>query len=307
MFSYRHGFHSGNHADVLKHATLLAVIRYMGEKPTALTVVDTHAGAGMYRLDVGQAQTSGEAAHGVAKLWAAAQDGGTELAPLLDDYIAFLKSMNGGVHCNHYPGSPVLMHSQLRADDKLKLFEMHPTDGRLLNSEMRRRDGGQEQITVLREDGFTAVQKFFPPPSRRGLLVCDPSYEIKNDYAKVQDMVSLGLTRFPTGTYFIWYPIIARPEAHNLPRRLKTLSNQAGRSWLHATLNVRGGKSPVAAKALASQERSRGQGPIGGLSGSGIFILNPPFTLKGLLEPALKQLVGLLGQDQHAASVLETS
>lgn len=307
MFSYRHGFHSGNHADVLKHAALLAVIRYMGEKPTALTVVDTHAGAGIYRLDVGQAQTSGEAEHGVVKLWAAAQDGSTELAPLLADYIALLKSMNGGLHCNHYPGSPVLMHGQMRPEDKLKLFEMHPTDGRLLNSEMRRRDGGQQQISVLREDGFTAVQKFFPPPSRRGLLVCDPSYEIKSDYAKVQDMVTLGLTRFPTGTYFIWYPIIARPEAHNLPRRLKTLSNHAGRSWLHATLNVRGGKSPVAAKSLAALDRARGEGPIGGLSGSGIFIINPPFTLKGLLEPALKQLVELLGQDQHAASVLETS
>jgi 23S rRNA (adenine2030-N6)-methyltransferase len=306
MFSYRHVFHSGNHADVLKHAALLAVIRYMGEKPVPITVLDTHAGAGLYRLDVGQAQTSGEAAHGIFKLWDYAEDPNVTLAPLLADYIALLKAMNGGKNCHHYPGSPLLVHSQLRADDKLKLFEMHPTDGRLLNAEMRRHNI-DNQIVVLREDGFTAVQKFFPPPSRRGLLVCDPSYEIKSDYAKVQDMVSLGLTRFPTGTYFIWYPIIARPEAHNLPRRLKTLCNQAGKPWLHVTLNVRGGKSPVAAKSLAAQDRPRGQGPAGGLSGSGVFIVNPPFTLKGQLEPALKQLVEVLGQDQHASSVLETS
>lgn len=306
MFSYRHGFHSGNHADVLKHAALLAVIRYMGEKSVPITVVDTHAGAGLYRLDASQAQTSGESGFGVQKIWAAAQDTTVTLAPLLADYVALLTTFNGGNRCVNYPGSPVLMHSQMRPDDKLKLFEMHPTDGRLLATEMRKHHTGQ-QIAVLHEDGFTAVPKFFPPPSRRGLLVCDPSYEIKSDYAKVQELIATGLTRFPTGTYFVWYPIIARPEAHNLPRRLKTLCNQANRPWLHATLNVRGGKSPIAAKTLDAQERPRGQGAAGGLSGSGIFIVNPPYTLQAQLAPALAQLVELLGQDQHAASVLEVS
>ncbi len=296
MFSYRHGFHSGNHADVLKHAALLAVIRYMTEKPVPLTVVDSHAGAGMYRLDVGQAQTSGEAAEGVQKLWAAAQDASTPLPPLLADYIALLKTFNGGTRCVNYPGSPVLVNSQMRAQDKLKLYELHPTDGRLLNQEMRKHKTGAG-IEVLREDGFGCVQRFFPPPSRRGLLVCDPSYEIKNDYAKVQDLVATALTRFATGTYFVWYPIVARPEAHNLPRKLKTLSNQAGKPWMHATLQVRGGKA----------SSTGGQATGGGLAGSGIFIVNPPFTLKGLLEPALPLLVQCMGQDQHAMSVLEVS
>ncbi len=297
MFSYRHGFHSGNHADVLKHAALLAIVRYMTEKPVPITVVDSHAGAGMYRLDGGQAQTSGEATEGVQKLWTAAQqDLGATLAPLLGQYLGLLKTFNAGGRCVNYPGSPVWVNSQLRGQDKLKLFELHPTDGRLLTTEMRKHRAGAS-IEVFREDGFTSVPKFFPPASRRGLSVCDPSYEIKTDYAKVQDLIATGLTRFSTGTYFVWYPIIARLEAHNLPRRLKTLSNQAGRPWLHASLQVRGGKTPSGGAAA----------PGGGLAGSGIFVINPPYTLKAQLEPALPQLVQCLGQDTHAMSVLEVS
>lgn len=250
----------------------------------------------MYRLDVGQAQISGESTDGVQKIWLASQDATVQLAPLLTSYLDLLKTFNNGARCVNYPGSPVWVNSQLRAQDKLKLFEMHPTDGRLLTQEMRKHRAGGT-VEVFRDDGFTSVSKFFPPPSRRGLLVCDPSYEMKTDYAKVQDLIATGLTRFVTGTYFVWYPIIARPEAHNLPRRLKTLSNQAARPWLHASLQVRGGR------ALNAGRQAFG----GGLSGSGVFIINPPFTLKAQLEPALSQLVQYLGQDTHAMSMLETS
>ena len=152
-------------------------------------------------------------------------------------------------------------------------------------------------MAVLREDGFEGVKKFLPPPSRRALLLSDPSYEIKSDYGRVVEMIADSMVRFATGTYAVWYPLIPRPEAHDVPRKLKTLANKAGKSWLNATLTVKSSK-------LATDEAGETVRP--GLPASGMFIINPPHTLKSALQLALPQLVSLLGQDQHAAFTVES-
>ncbi len=288
MFSYRHAFHAGNHADVLKHTVLIATLQYLLQKEAALTVLDTHAGAGLYRLDGDYASKSGEAADGILRLAQAKESG---LAPVLQAYLAMVRSFNQGAQLRNYPGSPFIIQSLLRVQerDKLKVFELHPTDMRALAGNIAQLQAGR-QVAVLHEDGFEGVRKFLPPPSRRALLLCDPSYELKSDYAKVLDMVADSLKRFATGTYAVWYPIIPRPEAHDLPRRLKTMATKAGKSWLNAELTVKSNKS---------SER-------GGLPASGMFLINPPYNLKDQLKPAMPQMVQLLGQDENAAFTLES-
>lgn len=294
MFSYRHAFHAGNHADVLKHTTLLAIAQYLVQKDTALGVIDTHAGAGLYRLDGDFASTSGEALHGITPIMAAPQE---TLAPALQSYAALVRSFNPGTQLRNYPGSPALLASVLRPQDRLRLFELLPQDARALQGNMAQLEAPCP-VQVLMEDGFAGVKRFLPPATRRGLLLCDPSYEIKSDYSKVVTLVEDSLRRFATGCYAVWYPIIARQEAHDLPRRLKALASKAGRGWLHATLTVKSGKP---------QTLPDGQVQRPGLPASGMFIINPPYSLRAALEPALPQMVQLLGQDKHAAFTLESA
>ena len=332
MFSYRHAFHAGNHADVLKHATLIAILNHMLEKDAALMVVDTHAGAGLYRLDGDYAQTSGESVEGYKKLVQsqiqnAAKNtpkkevvaGGSSasaamktvaksakttapapapapLAPLLQNYLAAVAEFNKTGSHRVYPGSPFIIQQLLREHDKLKLFELHPTDARTLADNIAQLNAGRK-IAVLAQDGFEGVKKFLPPPARRALVLCDPSYEMKDDYARVLAMVQDAMVRFATGTYAVWYPIIPRPEAHDLPKRLKTLATKLGKSWLHATLTVKSSKLTT---------DSEGETVRPGLPASGMFIINPPFTLKPALALALPQMVAMLGQDKNAAFGLES-
>ena len=293
MFSYRHAFHAGNHADVLKHTVLIATLQHLIEKDAALTVLDTHAGAGLYRLDGDYASTSGEAADGIARLFAPTVP---TLEPALQSYVEMVTAFNQGKTLRVYPGSPFIIQSVLRERDKLKLFELHPTDLRALAGNVAQLEAGR-QVAVLHEDGFEGIKKFLPPPARRALLLCDPSYEIKSDYGKVLDMAADSLKRFATGTYAFWYPIIPRPEAHDLPRRLKTLATKAGKSWLHATLTVKSSKLT---------ETAAGDVKRPGLPASGMFIINPPFTLKAALKTALPQMAQLLAQDKHATHTLES-
>jgi 23S rRNA (adenine2030-N6)-methyltransferase len=316
MFSYRHAFHAGNHADVLKHATLIAILNHMLEKDAALMVVDTHAGAGLYRLDGDYAQTSGESVEGYKKL-VQSQNTKTKsatvlvnntstaskkialkaaLAPLLQNYLSVVAEFNKSGSHRVYPGSPFIIQQLLREHDKLKLFELHPTDSRTLADNIAQLNAGRK-IAVLSQDGFEGVKKFLPPPARRALVLCDPSYEMKDDYALVLAMVSDAMVRFATGTYAVWYPIIPRPEAHDLPKRLKTLATKLGKSWLHATLTVKSSKLTTDAE---------GETVRPGLPASGMFIINPPFTLKPALALALPQMVQMLGQDKNAAFGLES-
>jgi 23S rRNA (adenine2030-N6)-methyltransferase len=313
MFSYRHAFHAGNHADVLKHTVLMAILQHLVQKDTALLVVDTHAGAGLYRLDGDYAQTSGEADEGLLRLTAqhpggapadkraatgpaGSKPGPVERAAALKAYLEMVASFNAKGRQRVYPGSPFIIHQLLRAQDRLKLFELHPTDARTLLANIGQLNAGR-QIEVFDQDGFEGLKKFLPPPSRRALVLCDPSYEIKSDYPRVLTMVSEALQRFATGTYMVWYPLIPRPESHDLPRKLKNLAIKAGKSWLNASLNVKSNK--LGKDAAGEVVRP-------GLSASGIFVINPPHTLKPLLKDALPQMVELLGQDQHASFVLES-
>jgi 23S rRNA (adenine2030-N6)-methyltransferase len=295
MFSYRHAFHAGNHADVLKHTVLIAILRHLRQKDTALTVFDTHAGAGLYRLDGDYAETSGEAADGFLCL-IAAKPVPNGLAPVIQDYLDLVASFNSKGSHKVYPGSPFIIQRLLGERDKLKLFEIHPTDAKTLASNIAQLEAGR-QVAVLREDGFEGLKKFLPPPARRALVLSDPSYEIKTDYARVVAMVADSLQRFATGTYAVWYPIIPRPEAHDVPRKLKTLATKAGKSWLNASLTVKSSK-------LTSDEAGEVIRP--GLPASGVFLINPPHTLKAALQLALPQLATILGQDQHATSSVES-
>ncbi len=325
MFSYRHAFHAGNHADVLKHTTLIALMKYLTQKDTALTVFDTHAGAGLYRLDGDYTETSGEAKDGVFRLISvpdtppaptaqakaaiktvagkkpkAAID--EPLAPALQDYIDLLRSLNQAfaetgdpAQLKIYPGSPFIAQKFLSGRDKLKLFELHPTDFKSLSGNIEQLGAGR-QVSVTREDGFEVLKTFLPPPARRAMVLCDPSYEIKTDYARVVACMADAVKRFATGTYVVWYPIIPRPEAHDLPRKLKTLAVKAGRSWLNATLTVKSSK-------LTTDETGDVKRP--GLPASGMFVINPPHTLKAELQAALPQMVARLGQDRNAGFTLE--
>ena len=321
MFSYRHAFHAGNHADVLKHTTLIAMMKYLTQKDTALTVIDTHAGAGLYRLDGDYTETSGEALEGVLKLIAsltpaepaldpaakprkpAATAVPEALAPALQDYLDMLRRLNpkfadtGDVaHLKIYPGSPFIEQHFLSGRDKLKLFELHPTDFKSLSGNIEQLGVGR-QVAVAREDGFEALKTFLPPPARRAMVLCDPSYEIKSDYARVSDCMADAVKRFATGTYAVWYPLIPRPEAHDLPRKLKTLAVKNKRSWLDATLTVK------SSKLLTD---TSGEVIRPGLPASGMFIINPPHTLKAALQAALPQMVSRLGQDRNASFTLES-
>ena len=301
MFSYRHAFHAGNHADVLKHITLLALLKYLTQKE-ALTVIDTHAGAGLYRLDSDHSHTSGEAQEGVLRLSAALHDKpGAEVAPAIASYLDLLAGLNPDFGASHdpaalrvYPGSPFIASQFLAGRHKLKLFELHPTDFRALSGNIGQLELGRGAACAM-QDGFEALRPLLPPPSRRALVICDPSYEMKTDYGRVSAVIGDALKRFPTGTYAIWYPLIPRPEAHDLPKKLKTLANRAGRAWLDATLTVKGSKL---------HKTVEGETLRPGLPASGMFVINPPYTLHGELKAALPQLEQWLGQDHNAAHSL---
>lgn len=318
MFSYRHAFHAGNHADVLKHTALIAVLRHMTQKDTALNVFDTHAGAGLYRLDGDYAQTSGEAADGFLRLIFKQNEAVARIdkaqaaiiniviakpavAPLptaLQDYLDVVASFNKGTSHKVYPGSPFIIQHLLqgRDRDRLKLFELHPTDAKTLRANIAQLNAGR-LITVHQEDGFEGLKKFLPPPSRRALVLCDPSYEIKTDYARVVEMMTDAVKRFSTGTYMVWYPIIPRPEAHDLPRKLKTLAVREGRAWLNATLTVKSSK-------LTTDDEGETVRP--GLPASGVFVINPPHTLKASLKDALAAASRLLAQDKNKSFEVES-
>src|SRR5574337_1255316 len=326
MFSYRHAFHAGNHADVLKHMVLIAVLRHLTLKETALTVVDTHAGAGLYRLDGDYATHSGEAGAGVLRLFAqlraatpdsaqnpaqagesssyvainsivsadatvAGPRGRAPIASALRDYLELVAGFNPDGRLRVYPGSPFVIQRLLRAEvrDRLKLFELHPTDARALAGNIAQLDAGR-MVSALAQDGFEALRGLLPPPSRRALVLIDPSYEIKSDYARVAACVQDGLKRFATGSYLVWYPLIPRPEAHDLPRRLRTLANHAGRPWLDAQLAIGQDEARRAAADPAGPPRRPG------LTASGVFVINPPHTLRASIEAALPQLLQLLGR-----------
>jgi 23S rRNA (adenine2030-N6)-methyltransferase len=280
MLAYRHAFHAGNHADVLKHAVLVAVLRHMNLKEKGWRLVDTHAGAGGYSLESDYAQQRGEAEGGIRRLWSR-----DDLPPLLADYVGLVRGFNAGRALLQYPGSPALAHALMRPQDQLRLFELHPTDHKILASYL----GEQPGVEVRMADGFAALPKQLPPPTRRGVVLIDPSYEIKADYARVLAALREALDRFADGTVVVWLPQLQLLEAAQLPQRLKASADlHAKKGWLHAGLTV-------------ARAGERGFGMIG----SSVFIANPPHTLHAALQPVLPWLAELLGEPGVAAHQLD--
>ncbi len=282
MFSYRHAFHDGNHADVLKHMVLIQLLQYLNQKETPYMVIDTHAGAGTYQLDGEYASKSGEAESGIGLLWDRDDDAPT----IVSEYLEQIRALNPSGRLRHYPGSPFLAEHIMREQDRLRLFEMHPTDVRQLQENFRKLEAHQvangvntttrgKRVMIQRADGYAGLKALLPPPSRRGLVLIDPSYEDKDDYRKVKVAIEESQKRFATGTFAVWYPALGRLESQQLPERLKRC---AASDWLHVSLSISGYVEGL------------------GLHNSGMFIINPPWTLKAALEQAMPWLADVLGQ-----------
>ena len=276
MLSYRHAFHAGNHADVLKHFIEVQLLRHLARKDKAFWYIDTHAGAGCYALDSGYATLNTEYTSGMTRLWDR-----DDLPPSLADYVGLVKGLNPDGCLKLYPGSPWLAQQILREQDRMRLFEMHPADSDLLQKNFSRRG---KRILIQKTDGFKAMKSLLPPPSKRALVLIDPPYEDKQDYQYVVSALAVGLKRFATGVYALWYPQLHRHESSQLPDQLKLLP---AKSWLHVALSVKGSESAE------------------GMRGSGMFVINPPWGLHTTLQQVMPYLVIHLGQDDQAGFVLE--
>jgi len=290
MFSYRHAFHAGSHADILKHLTMIHLVEYLQEKPGALTIVDTHAGAGIYSLIDGFAAVSKEADSGIFRLIKfvdECQSSGKDVGESIRNYLGYIHAENNTEQITAYPGSPFILARLLRPQDRLKLFELHPKEIDILRHNIQQLKQAK-QIDVYAEDSFARLKGLLPPPSRRGLILIDPSYEDKQDYRHLETAMEEALQRFATGCYAIWYPILSRRESASLPDRIKKIAANHKRSWLHAELRVEN----------APSERR--------LQASGMFVINPPWTLEKNLVEALPTLVKALGQGSAAKYLLKS-
>ena len=277
MLSYRHGFHAGNHADVLKHVVLVQLLKHLTRKDNALWVIDTHAGAGGYSLEAGYAARNAEFANGIGRLWS--RQG---LPAPVRDYVQQVRAVNPDGVLRSYPGSPQIALQMLRPQDRLRCFELHSTESKVLQAHFR---AAGRRVAVVAGDGFAGLKSVLPPPSRRGLVLIDPSYEVKEHYRDVQTAMRDALQRFATGTYAVWYPLLQRREAASLPQELQRL---APGDWLRVSLAI---MAPAADGF--------------GMHGSGMFILNPPWLLHGVLREVMPYLVKVLGQDGEGSFVLE--
>jgi 23S rRNA (adenine2030-N6)-methyltransferase len=277
MLSYRHAFHAGNHADVLKHYVLGLVLDYMNQKDKPYWYIDTHAGAGMYSLTEGYATQNAEFEQGIAKLMPA-----DNLPKPLADFVAQIKHFNTNA-LGFYPGSPMVAQDFLRADDKMRLFELHPNDCKLLIENF---SGQGKQVKIEMQNGFAGIKACLPPPPRRAAVLIDPPYEDKHDYHHVVNMIKDSLTRFATGTYMVWYPILQRPEPRDM---IEDLINLGMPNWLHVSMNMH-------------EPSLEGYG----MHGSGLFIVNPPWTLQKILEETMPALTQLLALDETASYELES-
>lgn len=267
MLSYRHGFHAGNFADVLKHTVLVHMLEYMIQKDKPLRIIDTHAGAGVYKLNGPQAQKNREFDSGISKLWT------TTHKPLaVERFVEQVRIVNSGEALQLYPGSPLLAQTLMRPIDRLFLHELHPADFQFLRDCMR----DDKRIRVENEDGFTSLQALLPPPDRRALVLIDPSYEVKSDYQHLIKQVIQAHKRFATGTYVIWYPVVSRQRIDEMELALKKSGIK----------NIQLMEFGVHADSLEH-----------GMTSSGMIVINPPWTLWGAMEETLPWLVDTLTEN----------
>lgn len=262
MFSYRHAYHAGNHADVLKHLVLVYCLDYLTRKEAPLRYIDTHGGAGLYRLDSDYARKTGEAAEGIDRLRSAGMQ-----SELVQRYLSLVASA-GNNRLDYYPGSPWLAAQCLRDQDRLVVTELHSTDLNLLQQTFRR----DRRVKVAAQDGFERLLSELPAPERRALALIDPSYEIKADYDRVQKAVADALRKMPRAVMAIWLPVVDRQRSHRLVKGLAALG---------PSLTVELGVRP--------DEAGRG------MTASAMVVLNPPWGLNAALASLAEPLLTALG------------
>lgn len=263
MLSYRHAFHAGNFADVLKHVVLVAALGAMTRKPKPVFYLETHAGAGRYPLTPGG---GGEADEGIARLLTVSSAPAAVRA-----YLDAVRASNPRGQLRRYPGSPLLARALLRADDRAQLHELHPRDHGALAALFKT----DRQTQVHASDGLAALKSALPPRERRGLILIDPPYERAEEYRAVPAALTEGLRRFATGVYLLWYPRLSPDSAAPM---LKTLTATLSRPTLRLELAL---------------------GPPGdrpGMDGCGMLVVNPPYGLAEALQEALPWLAEVLGR-----------
>ncbi|WP_334054335.1 23S rRNA (adenine(2030)-N(6))-methyltransferase RlmJ [Pasteurella multocida] len=265
MLSYRHSFHAGNHADVLKHLVLMLIIENLQQKEKGFYYLDTHAGVGRYRLFSEEAEKTAEFEQGIARLWQR-----DDLPEEVARYIKLIKQVNyGGKALRYYAGSPLIAAKMLRPQDRALLTELHPSDYPLLRNNFKEFDN----VTTKRDNGFQQLKATLPPKERRGLVLIDPPYELKEDYDLVVSAIEEGYKRFATGIYAIWYPVVLRQQTKRI---LKGLEKTGIRKILQIELAVR----------PDSDQR--------GMTASGMIVINPPWTLTQQMQNILPYLTNVL-------------
>lgn len=265
MLSYRHGFHAGNFADVLKHTVLVAVLDYLGRKSKPLAYVDTHAGAGSYDLGADFAQKKREYQSGIGRLWDV-----DDPPPAVSRYLDCVRTVNPGGALEHYPGSPAIARSLLTAG-RLFLFERHGNEAEAL----RHWAADDRRLTVREEDGFAGCIGLLPPPGKRALLLIDPAYEIKSDYQQVVKTLAAAHRRFATGVYMLWYPVVERVRVERMVAALKATGIRRMQRFELGIAPDREGF---------------------GMTASGVVVINPPFVLAEQMAKALPWLADHLGE-----------
>jgi 23S rRNA (adenine2030-N6)-methyltransferase len=272
--NYRHAFHAGNFADVVKHIVLVRILTYLQDKPAAFRVIDTHAGAGRYDLTGEEAQRSGEWLTGIARVMQArfSEDASLLVAPYLD----IIRSFNPQRELRAYPGSPLIVRALLRPQDRLTACELEPKARKHLIEALRR----DTQARVVDLDGWMALPAFVPPNERRGLVLIDPPYEAKDEFARMASGFAEAFTKWPTGSYLLWYPAKSRRATDELAR--------------HVASVAAGGPSP--GKCLRLEFSAAPQAADGALVSAGLLLVNPPWSLASELKTILPELEKPLGQ-----------
>ncbi len=275
MLSYRHSFHAGNHADVLKHTVQSLIITALKEKEKPFLYLDTHAGAGRYQLSGEHAERTGEYLDGIAKIWQR-----DDIPAELEPYMQAVRTYNHNGQLRYYPGSPLIARQLLREQDKLHLTELHPSDFPLLRNEFQK----DSRTKVLRDDGYQQLKSQLPPLSRRGFMLIDPPYELKTDYQAVVKGIQEGHKRFGTGVFALWYPVVLRKH---IKRMLKELEATGIRNILQIELAVR-----------PDSDRY-------GMTASGMIVINPPWKLAAQMKSVLPWLHSVLVPEGTGHTLVE--
>ena len=273
--NYRHIYHAGNFADVVKHVALMLVAEYMGEKDKPFFALDTHAGIGLYDLESEQARKTAEADDGIARLWDA-----PDLPPALARYVGLVRDLNMGT-LRYYPGSPLIVQGLLRDGDTLVANELHPEDVETLTRNL----GRDKRVRVENRDGYESWRALLPPPQRRGFVIVDPPFEVRDEFKLLVRGLADAHARWAGGTALLWYPI--KDPAHV--------------AAFHDELRMRG-----IPDMLALDFYRRKPDDVTKLNGSGLVFVNPPWTLRRALEEVLPVLVGTLtgGQGYYSFTVI---